>query len=493
MLQGMLLILYAFLHLISLTLLPVFSDEAIYIRWAQLAWNEPVKYLFLSMLDGKTPLHIWLMVPFLNTVRDPLFAGRLFSVIVGMLSVIGMGKLMSALGGKVADVRLTQLLVMLLPFWFFHHRMALADALLTSFFIWGLYSGLMAFTRKSMKWTMCFALMIGASLWTKVSALFFVPVFVLIPALSYVVHHSRIQWFLVREYIKSNTCLLAIGGSVGIFLFLLLKFSPLFPFLFVRSADYTFTIQDLARGEWRFVVFTAVPRLVWWLAWYVSPFVLVLSFFSGKKGILLGLMALVYALPLVVGGRVTYSRYFLPMAVPLTLMAVMGYRALYARGKQALALGSVIGACAWSLAFIVPSYVSPAHIPFAQEDVVQYLTEWSSGFGISQVRDFLMKEKQKHPIRVGTEGYFGTLPEGLQIYFDRPEDAKNIVIDGVGQPIQSIPQILSESAKTQETYLVVNSHRFLLDDRSKYERISAFERPRNGPRLLLLRILPEKR
>ena len=53
MLLGVLLIFYFFITLFSLTALPV-SDEAIYIRWAQIAWHEPVKYLF-PMLDGKTP------------------------------------------------------------------------------------------------------------------------------------------------------------------------------------------------------------------------------------------------------------------------------------------------------------------------------------------------------------------------------------------------------------------------------------------------------
>jgi hypothetical protein len=121
------------------------------------------------------------------------------------------------------------------------------------------------------------------------------------------------------------------------------------------------------------------------------------------------------------------------------------------------------------------------------------MTEWSSGYGIPQVRDYLRNVMQQHPIMVGTEGYFGTLPDGLSIYFNRPEDAGKISIDGVGQPIYEISEKLKTAAKTTDTYLVVNSYRFFLDDRSQYEVIGAYERPSNGPKLLLLRILPEKR
>ena len=51
-----------------------------------------------------------------------------------------------------------------------------------------------------------------------------------------------------------------------------------------------------------------------------------------------------------------------------------------------------IGAALWSLAFMIPGYFFPLYTPFAREDVVQYLTEWSSGVGIPQVRDFITSQ-----------------------------------------------------------------------------------------------------
>ena len=103
------LIFYLLITAIALTALPVFSDEAIYIHWAQVATNEPSKYAFLPMLDGKPPLHVWTLIPMLKVVQDPLLAGRLVSVLVGLVNVLLIGILIRELGGETRDERLAQL------------------------------------------------------------------------------------------------------------------------------------------------------------------------------------------------------------------------------------------------------------------------------------------------------------------------------------------------------------------------------------------------
>src|SRR5437870_4877804 len=70
--------LFFILRLPSLTYQPIFADEAIYIRWAQIAKAEP-SLRFISLQDGKTPLFMWAMAPYLIIFDDPLFAGRLLS------------------------------------------------------------------------------------------------------------------------------------------------------------------------------------------------------------------------------------------------------------------------------------------------------------------------------------------------------------------------------------------------------------------------------
>src|SRR3989304_6028586 len=68
------------LRLFKLTYLPIFGDEAIYIRWAQVMRAEPT-LRFLPLSDGKQPLFMWVVIPFLKVISNPLFAGRLVSLL----------------------------------------------------------------------------------------------------------------------------------------------------------------------------------------------------------------------------------------------------------------------------------------------------------------------------------------------------------------------------------------------------------------------------
>src|SRR3989344_5504345 len=88
-LGGTLLLFVAlFLRLYKLTLIPVFADEAIYIRWAQVMGAEPT-LRFLPLSDGKQPLFMWILMFYVRRLSDPLFAGRILSVLSGLGTTIG--------------------------------------------------------------------------------------------------------------------------------------------------------------------------------------------------------------------------------------------------------------------------------------------------------------------------------------------------------------------------------------------------------------------
>src|SRR5476651_1299417 len=82
-------LLYFFLRLIFLTRLPIFTDEAIYIRWAQIALQDS-SWRFISLTDGKQPLFVWAAMIILKFIHDPLLAGRLVSVFSGFFTMIGL-------------------------------------------------------------------------------------------------------------------------------------------------------------------------------------------------------------------------------------------------------------------------------------------------------------------------------------------------------------------------------------------------------------------
>lgn len=88
-LAGIVILLLAiYLRVTNLTTIPVFADEAIYIRWSQIMFNEAT-LRFLPLSDGKQPLFHWVLMYFVHRFADPLWIGRMVSVATGLGTVVG--------------------------------------------------------------------------------------------------------------------------------------------------------------------------------------------------------------------------------------------------------------------------------------------------------------------------------------------------------------------------------------------------------------------
>src|SRR3990167_2856565 len=80
---------YFFLRLYRLMSLPIFTDEAIYTRWSQIARFD-AGWRFISLTDGKQPLFVWFDMVVMKFIQDPLMAGRIVSVLTGFFTMIGL-------------------------------------------------------------------------------------------------------------------------------------------------------------------------------------------------------------------------------------------------------------------------------------------------------------------------------------------------------------------------------------------------------------------
>ena len=172
----LLIVIFAGLYLLSrlqnLTSLPVFADEAIYIRWSQII--KSVETLrFIPLTDGKQPLFMWLTVPFLKYFHDPLFAARLLSVFAGLGSLISL--FLIATFCRFTKLSIVFLLTIYLfsPFTFFFDRMALADNLLTMFGLITLYLTLLQSKYLRLDLAMILGFFLGCAWLTKSPAIFF--------------------------------------------------------------------------------------------------------------------------------------------------------------------------------------------------------------------------------------------------------------------------------------------------------------------------------
>ena len=106
-----------------------------------------------------------------------------------------------------------------------------------------------------------------------------------------------------------------------------------------------------------------------------------------------------------------------------------------------------------------------------------YLEEWTAGWGQRDLGSFLVNlASQGETIVVGAEGYFGTLPDGLQIY---TEGQPNITVIGVGQPAVDIPEALKNTSRENLIFLVINKSRNSLKPHNleQLQLIKSYKKP----------------
>jgi len=462
---------YLISHLLFLTKLPVFADEAIYIRWAQLIIDDWQRYAFFPMNDGKPPLFLWLLVPGQFIFQNQLLAGRVLSVLIGFFQLIVLQKLTRRLGGdKIAQI-FSMLLGCCLPFWFFHHRMALMDGALTLFSSLTWLFALKArgeLKRKNKIESKLLLNLLLTGLFLGLSFLIKLPAVLLIPLIP-----ISLILFLAKEKLFKACALSGVPVLTGLFIFSLLRLHPAFPQLFSRGGDFLFTLEEIfTQQEWR-TVLKQMPKYGTTLSTYLTWPVILLSFYAfftkhRRAAWISHLSWMAFAYPIFLMGKVVYPRYLLPVTPFITVAASLGFSHLFSQLQSKLQSTSkkilqvlifliIIIISGRSLLFMFTQYTDPSQSNFVPIDQEQYLYEWSAGYGISETVSLLNQLAKTKKVLVLTEGYFGTLPDGLLMYLHRrPVD--NLFITGIGQPINQLKSSKNTS-NFDQVLLVANSHR----------------------------------
>ncbi len=463
-------LLYLLVHLVKLTALPVFADESIYIRWAQLIIDDWRQYLFFPLNDGKTPMFVWLLVPFQLIFSDPLLASRFLSVLAGAIQLWVMKLIAEQLGFKPIYQCLTMLLTAILPFWFFHHHMALMEGLLTLFLSLTLLNVIKLVKSSSNNFSLKTGLLpllwagffFGLSILTKIPAILFLSSLIMMIFIFDVKHDQQISIIKLAKL----TSYICISILIGLGLFLLLKLHPAFGQLFSRGNDFLFSWQEiLLQGKWHDTL-KSWPNYISYFSDYLTFPVMCLAIISllaknRRMAIVLHLGWMVYALPIFLLGRTVYPRYLFEVSIFITLAAVLGFKTLWEKNivTKLIAILLILISFVNSVQFISPLLFNPSATPFVSADRVQYLTEWSAGFGVKETVELILSQAKTHSVLVLSEGYFGTLPDGLLMYLHN-RDVTNLFVTGIGQPINELdPKIITLTKNYDQTLLVANSHR----------------------------------
>ncbi len=228
--------LYFLLRLPNLTLQPIFADEAIYIRWAQVMRAEPT-LRFLPLSDGKTPLFMWLMIPVFKFIHDPLLAGRLLSVASGFFTLLGV----FFLSRKIFSTKTAfwaSLLYAITPYTVFFDRMALVDSMLAGFTVWVIYFAVRLVKSLRLDVAMILGYLLGGAILTKTPGL--LNLFILPFTLIGFRREKGKRHSLVKLII-----LWLVAITIALISYNLLRLGSNFHMLSSRNTDYIFSPFEL--------------------------------------------------------------------------------------------------------------------------------------------------------------------------------------------------------------------------------------------------------
>lgn len=162
--------LYFATRLINLGNLPLFNDEAFFIYAIRKIISDPVTNLFINFSDGKEPLFFWLYTLPVKFSPDALLGIRIFTVLLGFLTLIYLQKIAKKLTINSFWVGLAFIVS---PFLLFYHRIAMQETLLTFLLVASTY-----YLLKNQKFLS--GIFLGLSLLTKTSSLaFLVPLLII--------------------------------------------------------------------------------------------------------------------------------------------------------------------------------------------------------------------------------------------------------------------------------------------------------------------------
>lgn len=444
---------YLFLRVTHLLSLPLFTDEAIYVRWAQIA-KQDAAWRFISLTDGKQPMFVWWAIGFMKFFHDPLLAGRMVSVTAGLLTTIGL----FFLGREIFKNKwvgfITAGLYVLYPFGLVYDRMALYDSLVALFAVWSLYLEVLL-VRGPRAWVaFTLALTLGGGMLTKTSDFF--SIYLLPSTLLLFDFQSK---DVVKRLLRWGAfAFLAVALANGYYL--VLRLSPFFHIISDKNDIFVYPLHDWIKHPLTFL--EGNIRGLWdWFSGYMSYPVIGAIFFSlfifrkfWKEKVVLLIFWIVPFVLLAIFGRILYPRFILFMTVPLLCMAGLTIYWLFQLKKRVIGIALVVLLLAmWVRTdyFIVNNF---AISPIPKADVSQYSNDWPAGGGISQIIFYLRQQSRDKTIFVASEGTFGSLPTyAVEIYFNNND---HVLKQGVWPLEQTMPLDIASKSAEFPSFMIFN-------------------------------------
>src|SRR5579872_3577951 len=221
------------LRFIYFTSLPIFTDEAIYMRWAQIALHDS-SWRFISLTDGKQPMYIWVVMIVMKFIHDPLAAGRVVSVFSGFLTMIGLWFVTLELFKDRKAAFLTALLYIVFPFAQVQDRLAIYDSMVATLYVWTFYFSVLLVRRVNFGLAYTVGFLAGAGILTKSTnffSLYLLPFTLLLFDFRYKTFNRRLfRWAIYAAF----------AAVIAEIFYEVLRLSPFFGIIAVKNDTFIF-------------------------------------------------------------------------------------------------------------------------------------------------------------------------------------------------------------------------------------------------------------
>jgi len=408
-------LIYFLSRIINLTKLPIFNDEAIYLDWGWKSLHTSAG-LFYSLYDAKPPLLIWIFGIFESVFNSPLLAGRIVSVIFGFLTLVGIFKIAKNLGDE-RFARLSSIIYIIVPLFAFFDRQALMESAVGATGIWSFYFLLKVLETKKTQYAIYLGLIQGLGIFTKLSALVF-----LIPIGLILIYRKRFKETVVSII-------------TGLIVLAPLFFQKIFWTSFNANNRFILSVPEILvfpLSLWIKNFSTSIDVSFF----HLTPLIFILGIYGlylsvrDKIGIL-PIFFLTGCLLVILLGRSIGPRY---LTAFLVLTPIFASRAIFSFKKTPAIL---IGGTSTFTAIAVTSLLifSPI-VYFNSMDKVttfsqksEYITGWTSGYGILETVDYLNQKAKDEKIIAGFRIDAGNPESAMFVYFNNSARVKPIYID----------------------------------------------------------------
>lgn len=484
----LLVIFYFATRLFGLKLIPIFTDEAIYAFWAQVALNDPANR-YISLEDGKQPLFIWLAAIMQKFFQDPLIAGRLVSVFSGFGSLIGIYILTKELFGEKA-AKFSALLYVISPFFLLYDKLAIYDSLVTMFGIWAVFLSVKMAKKAALDLAFLNGFAIGLGLITKSSASFFL----------YLLPFSLLNFDFQKPKVKQrffNWLKFSLVTFILAELFYnSLRLSPLFYIIKRKNYEFIRPLSDIITDPIKFSYHNFKGLIGWFITYSTWP--LFVIFLGGlavgywkkdKKVIYLSILIFVPFFAEVVFNKILYPRFMLfyfPYVVIVISYCLSNLLSTFGKYQKHFA-------AIFLIILIFPAYTSfklltdPPSANIPKTDSNQFFNDWPAGYGVNEVVAFLKERSQNQQVYVGTQGTFGLFPFALNIYF-RENPNLHIMSFWPVDP-ENLPKDIIFIAKTNKTYFIFNEYQKEIENKN-LKFIAKYQKGKSNSYMRLYEVVP---